>query len=87
MNGAVANTLFGYNYVLLPAMADEGTDAFPVAFGDFRRGYTIADRTGMTVIRDEISEARKAIVKFTWARWNTGDVVLPEAIRVLKCEV
>jgi HK97 family phage major capsid protein len=85
MNGAVANTLFGYQYVLLPAMADEGADAFPVAFGDFRRGYTIADRTGMTVIRDEISEARKAIVKFTWARWNTGDVVLPEAIRVLKC--
>jgi HK97 family phage major capsid protein len=84
-NGPVATTLFGYNYVILPAMADEGTDAFPVAFGDFRRGYQIVDRTQTTVIRDDITEADSAIVRFVWARWNTGDVVLPEAIQVLQC--
>jgi HK97 family phage major capsid protein len=83
-NGPVATTLFGYNYAILPAMADSAADAYPVAFGDFRRAYQILDRQAMTVIRDEITEASKAIIKFTWARWNTGDVVLPEAIVPLK---
>ena len=85
INGGVAATLVGAPYVVLPSMADEGADAFPVAYGDFRAGYTIADRTGMSVIRNDVTFADQAIIKFTWNRWTTGDVVLPEAIRVLKC--
>ncbi len=87
INGGVAATLAGHPYVVLPSMADEGADTFPLAFGDFRSGYTIVDRTGMSVIRDDLTLKKQAIVEFTWARWTTGDVVLPQAIRVLKCSV
>lgn len=81
--GPVGATLNGFPYVLANSMQDVGSDTYPVAFGDFRRGYTIIDRTGMSVIRDEVTQKRKAIVEFTMNRWNTGRVVLEEPIRLL----
>ncbi len=84
LNGPVANTINGYNYVLANTMAEETANLFAVAFGDFRRGYTIVDRTGLSVIRDELTLKKKAIVEFTMNRWNTGIVTLTEAIKVLK---
>ena len=84
LNGPVANTINGYNYVLANTMADQADDSYSVAFGDFRRGYTIVDRTGLSVIRDELTLKKKAIVEFTMNRWNTGLVVLTEAIKVLR---
>jgi hypothetical protein len=33
-------------------VADVGANAYPVAFGDFRRGYLIVDRIGVRVLRD-----------------------------------
>ena len=50
-----------------------------VAFGDFRRGYTIVDRTGMSVVRDDVTAKRRAVVEFTMNRWNTGQVTLDPA--------
>ncbi len=84
MSGAVAATLNGFPYVLANSMPDVGAGTFAMAFGDFRRGYTIVDRTGMTVVRDEFSEKRKGIVEFTMNRWNTGQVTLEEPIKLLK---
>ena len=84
MNGGVAATLNGYGYILANSMPDVASSAFAVAFGDFRRGYTIVDRTGTSIIRDEFSQKRKAIVEFTLNRWNTGRVTLPEAIKLLQ---
>jgi len=85
MNGPVANTLNGYPYLVANDMPALAANALSVAFGDFRRGYTIIDRTGISIVRDEVSQKRKAIVEFTINRWNTGQVTLPEAIKVLKC--
>lgn len=84
LNGPVANTLGGYPYVVANTVADEAANSYSLAFGDFRRGYTIVDRTGMSVVRDEFTQKKKAIVEFTMNRWNTGMVVLPEAIKVTK---
>lgn len=84
MNGPVANTLNGFPYIIAPDMQDIASNSFSIAFGDFRRGYTIIDRTGMSVIRDEVTQKKKAIVEFTMNRWNTGQVTLPEAIKLLK---
>lgn len=84
LNGPVANTLNGFSYALANSMPDEAANAFAVAFGDFRRGYVIVDRMGMSVVRDEVTQKKKAIVEFTMHRWNTGQVVLPEAIKLLK---
>lgn len=84
MNGPVANTLNGFPYLLAQDMPDIASSAFPVAFGDFRRGYTIVDRTGMSVVRDEVTQKKKAIIEFTINRWNYGQVTLAEAITLLK---
>ena len=84
INGVVMNTINGFPYLIANDMPDIASATIPVAFGDFARGYTIVDRTGMAVIRDEVTAARQAIVKFTLQRWNTGRVTLPEAIKLLK---
>lgn len=84
LNGPVANTLNGFTYVLANSVPDIATGALVLAFGDFRRGYTITDRTGMSVIRDQFTLKKKAIVEFTMNRWNTGQVTLPEAIKLLR---
>jgi HK97 family phage major capsid protein len=84
LNGPVANTLAGFPYVVANTMADEANNSYSLAFGDFRRGYTIVDRVGMSVVRDEYTLKKKAIVEFTMNRWNTGIVTLPEAIKVTK---
>ena len=84
LNGPVANTINGFPYLIAQDMPAIATDAFPIAFGDFQRGYTIVDRTGMSVVRDEFTQKKKAIVEFTINRWNYAQVTLPEAITLLK---
>ena len=86
MNGIVVNTINGFPYIIAEDMPDIASATIPVAFGDFTRGYTIVDRTGMGVIRDELTLKKKAIVEFTLQRWNTGQVTLPEAIKLLKVQ-
>lgn len=84
LNGVVASTLNGFNYIIANDMPDKATDAFPIAFADFFRGYTIIDRTGTRIIRDEVTRKKEAIVEFEIMRWNTGQVILVEAIKLLK---
>jgi HK97 family phage major capsid protein len=83
MNGPVANTLVGHPYIIAPDMPNIASGSNSIAFGDFRRGYTIIDRTGLSVVRDEVTQKKLAIVEFTMNRWNTGQVTLPEAIKLL----
>lgn len=83
MNGPVANTINGFPYLIANDMPDIAIGNKPVAFADFQKGYTIIDRTGISVVRDELTEASKAIIKFTFHRYNTGKVTLPEAFQLL----
>lgn len=84
INGVVMNTINGFPYLIANDMPDIASATIPVAFGDFNRGYTIIDRTGLSVIRDEVTQKKLGIVEFTLQRWNTGQVTLPEAIKLLK---
>lgn len=83
LNGVVANSLAGFPYLIANDMPDIANDAVPVAFGDFMRGYLIVDRTSMSIIRDDVTRKKQAIIEFTMNRWNTGQVVLAEAIKTL----
>lgn len=85
-NGGMA-TIAGDPYVLANSMPDIGSNTFPVAYGDFRVGYMIVDRTAIEVIRDDYTQKKNAIVEFTIHRWNTGKVVQAEAIKILKLDV
>lgn len=75
--------LLGHPVVLAEDMADIGTNAFPVAFGDFRSGYTIVDRHGMRLLRDPYSD-RPNVLFYAYMRVG-GDVNNSEAIKLLKC--
>ena len=78
------NTIAGEPYVVMQDMPAIAANSMPVIYGDFTRGYVITDRTGMVMVRDEYSRKREAIVEITFHRWNTGQVVLPEAFKALK---
>ena len=84
-NGPVSNTLNGFSYQLTPSLAAWDTASGDImTFGDWARGYTIVDRTGLAIIRDEITESGKGLVKFTLHRWNTGIVTVPEAFQMMR---
>ena len=81
------NTILGAPYVEVPDMPDEAAGAFPIAFGDVRRAYTIVDRVQMSVLRDPFSQQTAGKVRFHARRRVGGQVVLADAIRKLQCSV
>ena len=38
---------------------------------------------GMSVVRDDLTKKKEAITEWTFTRYNTGRVVLPESIAVM----
>jgi len=74
--------LMGYPVLLAEDMPDIGPDAFAIAFGDFRAGYTIAERPDLRILRDPFSA--KPHVLFYATRRVGGDVSDFAAIKLLK---
>lgn len=81
----IPNTILGAAYVEMPDMPSEGAGTYPIAFGDFRRAYTLVDRIAMEMLRDPYTQATSGNVRFIFRRRLGGQVVLAEAIRKLKC--
>lgn len=75
-------TIMGYPVTEMPGMPDVAAAALPIAFGDFRRGYLIVDRTGVRVLRDPYTN--KPYVMFYTTKRVGGGVNNPEAIKVLR---
>lgn len=63
-------------------MPDVGTGAYAVAYGNFKRGYTIVNRAGTSVIRDPYTG--KGVTKFNFRRRFGGGVTNFEAIKLMK---
>lgn len=63
-------------------MANIGAGAYSVAYGNFQRGYAIVQRTGTTLIRDNITA--KGTTKFNFRRRFGGGITQFEAIKLLK---
>ena len=76
------STLLGYPVVEAETMPDIGAGLTPIAFGDFRRGYTIADRQGVRVLRDPYS-AKPYVLFYTTKRVG-GGVADNKAIALLE---
>ncbi len=87
LSGGLPNTLNGAPYLETPDLDDIGANTKPIAYGDFGRGYTIVDSVMMSVIRDQFTLAQQGKVKFIFMRRVGGQVVLPEAIKILQCAV
>ena len=72
----------GYPVVEAEDMPAVGAGTFPLAFGDFREGYLIADRVGMRITRDEITAP--GFVKFYMRKRVGGKLRNTQAIKLLK---
>lgn len=59
-----------------------GANAYPIAFGNFQRGYMVVDRQGIRVLRDPYTN--KPNVHFYTTKRVGGGVVNFEAIKLLK---
>ena len=62
----------------------EGADAFPIAFGNFRSGYLIAERSATQILRDPFTN--KPFVHFYATRRVGGQVLDSSAIKLLRVE-
>lgn len=76
------DTFMGYRVVEAEDMPAVAANAFPLAFGDFKEGYLIADRVGMRITRDEITTP--GFVKFYVRRRVGGILRNSQAIKLLK---
>jgi len=74
--------LLGYPVVEAEGMPDVAADAFPIAFGNFRNGYLIAERTATMILRDPFTN--KPFVHFYATKRVGGQVLDSEAIKLLK---
>ena len=84
----MVGTLDGMPYREAPSMASAVADGAKVmALGDWNRGYIIVDRLGITAQRDPYTRMQPAgEIRFTYIMRTGGQVVLPEAIKVLQVQ-
>jgi HK97 family phage major capsid protein len=75
-------TLMSFPLVEAEDMPDIAAGADAVAFGDFRRGYLVVDRTGIRILRDPYS-AKPYVLFYTTKRVG-GGVQDYDAIKLLR---
>jgi HK97 family phage major capsid protein len=85
MESGQPSTILGYAVAEAPGMPDVATNTFPIAFGNWQRGYTVVDRIGTRVLRDPYTN--KPYVGFYATKRVGGMVVDSEAIKVLATRV
>lgn len=73
--------LLDYNVDRCEDMPTVAASSLSVAFGDFKAAYTIVDRLGITLLRDNLTA--KPYIKFYNRRRVGGDVVNFEAVKLL----
>lgn len=76
------STLLGYSIAENEQMPDIAADAKAIAFGNFKRGYTIVDRIGTRILRDPYTN--KPFVCFYTTRRTGGMLTDSHAIKVMK---
>jgi HK97 family phage major capsid protein len=78
------SNIAGIPFIILPSMANVAGSSLSVGLGDFFYGYYILDAVGISLIRDDVTSKRTGKVEFTWKMYNTGQVAISEAFKVLK---
>lgn len=76
------DTLLGYPVVEAEDMPDIAGNSLSIAFGNFKAGYLIAERTGTRILRDPYSN--KPFVQFYATKRLGGCVSNSESIKLLK---
>jgi len=76
------DTMLGSPVTIAEDMPDIAADAHPVAFGDFQRGYLIADRVGMGIVRDNVT--KPGYIRYIMFKRVGGILKDTNAIKLLK---
>lgn len=76
--------LLGYPVVEAEDMPDVAANALPIAFGNFRNGYLIAERSATTILRDPFTN--KPFVHFYATKRVGGQVLDSSAIKLLRIQ-
>jgi HK97 family phage major capsid protein len=84
LNAGQPDTLLGYPVHEAADMPDIGADSFPIAFGNWKRGYVLVNRP-TRVLRDPYSH--KPYVGFYTTRRMDGAIMDSQAIKLLKVGV
>ncbi len=74
--------LLGYPVIEAEDMPDVAAGTFPIAFGNFKAGYLIAERKATTILRDPFTN--KPFVNFYATKRVGGQVLDSDAIKLLK---
>lgn len=77
--------LLGFNVEEAEDMPAKAASSLSIAFGNFKRGYTIVDRLGIRMLRDPYTN--KPYVGFYTTKRVGGAVVNSEAIKLIKFSV
>ncbi len=85
ISGSTQATLMNFPLVEAEDMPQIGPGTFPIAFGDFQRGYLVVDRIGLRVLRDPYS-AKPYVLFYTTKRVGGGMQDF-NAIKLLKFDV
>jgi len=76
------NRLLGYPVLEAEDMPDIAADSCPIAFGNFRSGYLITERSATSILRDPFSN--KPFVHFYSVKRIGGQVLDSDAIKLLR---
>jgi len=76
------DTLLGYPVVEAEDMPDIAADSLSIAFGNFRNGYLIAERSATNILRDPFTN--KPFVHFYATKRVGGQVMNSEAIKLMQ---
>ncbi|KLI64862.1 phage major capsid protein [Aurantiacibacter marinus] len=77
--------LLGYPVIEAEDMPDVAAGAFPIAFGNFKAGYIIAERSATQILRDPFTN--KPFVHFYATKRVGGQVLDSSAIKLMKIEM
>jgi len=75
-------TLLGYPVVEAEDMPDIAADSLSIAFGNFRAGYLIAERSATSILRDPFTN--KPFVHFYATKRVGGQIMNSEAIKLMQ---
>ncbi len=78
--------IYGRPYITMPDIDEIGANKYPIILGDFKY-YMIVDRVSMVMRKLEELYAEQGLVGFISRMRVGGDILMPEAFRLLKCAV
>jgi HK97 family phage major capsid protein len=81
---ALPMRLYARPIAIMETMPTIAQNAFPILYGDLRRAYMIVDRIGISVQIDPYTQNTTDTIRFLARRRVGGQVIVPEAVAVLK---